>query len=291
MRRRTCLLTFALLLVAAPAVHAQARIAPGVAAAGVDVSGLTLPEAANRIAFIHQQKITSPLSTHVAGRAFILRGKDVAFAFDAAKSARRAYNAGIAPHTGPVNVPLFVSFKQSKVDAYVAKVQRTIARAPRDARVDIHLTRIGKVDSRDGRTIDAKALTTAVTNTLSDPALDRKLRPALVAVKPKVSTAGLARAYGTIITIDRANFKLRLFKRLKLSKTYRVAVGMPAYPTPTGRFSIANKAVNPTWSVPNSPWAGALANETVPGNSAANPLKARWMGIVNGVGIHGTDQA
>ena len=70
-----------------------------------------------------------------------------------------------------------------------------------------------------------------------------------------------------------------------------MAVGQPAYPTPTGRFSIANKAVNPTWSVPNSPWAGALANETVPGGSSANPLKARWMGIVNGVGIHGTGAA
>src|SRR4051812_30748345 len=215
MRRRTTLLTIALFLIAAPAASAQeARIAPGVTAAGVDVSGLTLPEAANRIAFIHQQKITSPLSTHVAGRAFLLRGKDVGFAFDAAKSARRAYNAGIAPHTGPVNVPLYVTFKQSKVDAYVAKVQQAITRAPRDARVDIHLTRIGKVDSRDGRTIDTKALATAVVKTLGDPAQERKLRPALVPVKPKVSTAGLARAYGTIITIDRANFKLRLFKRL-----------------------------------------------------------------------------
>jgi hypothetical protein len=76
MRRRTTLLTIALLLIAAPAASAaEPHIAPGVTAAGVDVSGLTLPEAANRIAFIHQQRITSPLSTHVAGRAFILRGK------------------------------------------------------------------------------------------------------------------------------------------------------------------------------------------------------------------------
>ena len=52
--------------------------------------------------------------------------------------------------------------------------------------------------------------------------------------------------------------------------------------------SIANKAVNPAWTAPNSAWAGAYANETVAGGSAENPLKARWMGIVNGVGIHGT---
>ena len=88
-------------------------------------------------------------------------------------------------------------------------------------------------------------------------------------IRPKVTTAGLARAYGTIITIDRSSFTLRLFKRLKWSKTYRVAVGQAAYPTPTGRFTISNKAVNPTWSVPDSPWAGALRNETVAGGSAA----------------------
>ena len=65
---------------------------------------------------------------------------------------------------------------------------------------------------------------------------------------------------------------------------------MPAYPTPSGRFSSTSKQVNPTWSVPNSPWAGELQGTTVAGGSAANPLKARWMGIANGVGIHGTAQ-
>ena len=42
--------------------------------------------------------------------------------------------------------------------------------------------------------------------------------------------------------------------------------------------------------MPNSPWAGELQGATVEGGSAANPLKARWMGIANGVGIHGTGE-
>ena len=99
-----------------------------------------------------------------------------------------------------------------------------------------------------------------------------------------------ARQYGTVVTVDKASFKLRLFKDLKLRKSYGVAVGQPAYPTPTGRFTITNKQVDPVWSVPNSPWAGELAGTTVAGGSAANPLKARWMGITNGVGIHGTGE-
>ena len=109
-------------------------------------------------------------------------------------------------------------------------------------------------------------------------------------MRAKVNANDLKRRYGTVITVDRAHFKLRLFKALKFRKSYQVAVGQPAYPTPSGRFSITSKQVNPVWSVPNSPWAGELQGTTVDGGSAANPLKARWMGIANGVGIHGTGE-
>jgi len=213
---------------------------------------------------------------------------DLGFVFDVNRSARRAYNAGLKPHTKTVDVPLFITFDEAKVTAYATKVAGDIKREARDARVDIKLKSIGKVESKDGRMIDAKALAEGVGAALADPNKDRILSPKLKVVRPRVTTKGLSKAYGTIVTIDRGNFKLRLFKHLKVSKTYGVAVGMPAYPTPTGLFSIANKAVNPAWTAPNSPWAGAYANETVEGGSAENPLKARWMGIVNGVGIHGT---
>jgi lipoprotein-anchoring transpeptidase ErfK/SrfK len=287
--RRTLLATFAFFLfVVAPSGAAESRIAAGVTAGGTDVSGLTLAEAAGKLYNTHGFNLGRPLSTHVAGRKFAVNPADLGFVYDVNKSARRAYNAGLKPHTATVDVPLVTTYDAAKVTAYAGKVAAAVKRDARDARVDIKVTKIGKVSSRDGRMVDATALAASVGATLSNPAANRILEPQLKVVRPKVTTAGLAKAYGTIITIDRGNFKLRLFKGLKLSKTYGVAVGMPAYPTPTGRYSIANKAVNPAWTAPNSPWAGAYANETVAGGSAENPLKARWMGIVNGVGIHGT---
>jgi lipoprotein-anchoring transpeptidase ErfK/SrfK len=287
--RRTLLATFAFFLfLVAPSGAAEPRIAAGVTAGGTDVSGLTLAEAAGKLYNAHGFNLGRPLSTHVAGRKFAVSPADLGFVYDVNKSARRAYNAGLKPHRATVDVPLFTTYDAAKVNAYAAKVAAAVKRNARDARVDIKLTKIGKVSSRDGRMLDATALAASVGATLSNPAANRILAPRLKVVRPKVTTAGLAKAYGTIVTIDRGNFKLRLFKGLKLSKTYGVAVGMPAYPTPTGRYSIANKAVNPAWTAPNSPWAGAYANETVAGGSAENPLKARWLGIVNGVGIHGT---
>ena len=94
---------------------------------------------------------------------------------------------------------------------------------------------------------------------LADPPAAARDPPGRATVKPKVRANDSRAIYGTVITIDRANFKLRLFKRLKFFKSYGVAVGQPAYPTPTGRFQIQNKQVNPAWTVPNSPWAGELA--------------------------------
>ncbi len=40
--------------------------------------------------------------------------------------------------------------------------------------------------------------------------------------------------------------------------------------------------------MPNSAWAGSLAGSAIP-PGPSNPLKARWMGIIGGAGIHGTD--
>ena len=90
--------------------------------------------------------------------------------------------------------------------------------------------------------------------------------------------------------VNRGGFELKHYRNLKLVKSYRIAVGQVGLETPAGLYHIQNKAVNPAWSVPNSDWAGSLAGQVIPGGTPQNPLKARWMGIYDGAGIHGTDQ-
>ena len=108
-------------------------------------------------------------------------------------------------------------------------------------------------------------------------------------IEPKVSTEQLAEKYPAIIIVNRGGFKLSFYKDLKLQKTYGIAVGQVGLETPAGLYHIQNKAINPAWHVPNSDWAGSLAGQIIPGGTPQNPLKARWMGIYNGAGIHGTD--
>jgi lipoprotein-anchoring transpeptidase ErfK/SrfK len=115
------------------------------------------------------------------------------------------------------------------------------------------------------------------------------IRAPVRSAQPEVTTGDLASRYPTFITIDRANFTLRLWKNLKLAQSYPIAVGMQGLETPAGTYTIDDKQVNPSWHVPDSAWAGSLAGQVIP-PGPADPLKARWLGFYNGAGIHGTSE-
>ena len=89
------------------------------------------------------------------------------------------------------------------------------------------------------------------------------------------------------VRIDLSERKLSLYGGDdQLIKFYRVAVGMAAHPTPTGKFRIISKAKNPTWNPPDSAWAAGMG-PVPPG--PGNPLGTRWMGLNSpGIGMHGT---
>jgi lipoprotein-anchoring transpeptidase ErfK/SrfK len=87
------------------------------------------------------------------------------------------------------------------------------------------------------------------------------------------------------IVVDIGDHRLYLYRGDKLVKSYRVATGQPAYPTPTGTYSIVEKIADPTWLPPDSDWAKE-AKPIPPGTE--NPLGTRWMGTsAPGIGIHG----
>jgi len=91
----------------------------------------------------------------------------------------------------------------------------------------------------------------------------------------KVTTAKFA-----IIT-DKSQNMLTLKADEDILKMYRVSTGLDGS-TPTGKFKIVNKLVDPPWFK-----AGAI----VPSGSPANILGSRWMGLsIDGYGIHGTTE-
>jgi lipoprotein-anchoring transpeptidase ErfK/SrfK len=137
--------------------------------------------------------------------------------------------------------------------------------------------------------VQKAALAEAVAANLAQPTSDRRVPVPTTTTRPKVSTRELAKKYPTIIAINRGGFSLTLYKRLKKVKTYTIAVGQQGLETPAGEYPVVDKQINPSWHVPNSAWAGELAGRVIP-PGPADPLKARWIGITGGAGIHGTDQ-
>ena len=144
------------------------------------------------------------------------------------------------------------------------------------------------VPSQNGLKLNAGSLRAGVEDAFDGVGSQRSVKARVKVTKPKVTSAELAPKYPIVVTVNRSTFQLRLFKRLKLKKTYPIAVGQAGLETPAGLYHVQDKTVDPAWNVPNSPWAGDLAGTVIPGGAPDNPLKARWLGIFNGAGIHGT---
>lgn len=270
----------------APAPAEEPRIRAGVSAQGIDVGGLTVAEATTKLQGALHGFVGRGTIVHVGARSFRLEAKDIDLTFDAERTAKRALYA----KAGVTDVPLATTHSLGKVRAFVEDLNERVSVAPRNATSKIAVRKITIKRARVGKRIDTDKARVAISTVLDDTTLSRNVRVKVVRVSPKINANDERKRLSTVLTVDKSAFKLRLFKNLKVVKTYGVATGLPAYPTPTGLFSIQNKQVNPTWSVPNSPWAGELAGTTVQGGTAQNPLKARWMGIVNGVGFHGTGE-
>jgi lipoprotein-anchoring transpeptidase ErfK/SrfK len=144
------------------------------------------------------------------------------------------------------------------------------------------------VRGRNGVRVDRSHLRRAVARALRQTGAARTVGVRATRIRPRVTRAQLPRKYPVIVTIDRARFQLYLWKRLRRVKTYTVAIGQAGFDTPTGLYHVQNKAVDPVWTVPHSSWTGGLAGQQIP-PGPSNPLKARWLGIADGAGIHGTD--
>lgn len=285
--RRLLPLPLVLLCLPASAPAAEQVIAPGVKAGGVDVGGQTVESAASNLQLALGEQLGRPIDVRAGDRSFQLAPADAQFAFDALKTAKRAYYAG--RDEGPnQEVALALTWSNRALQAWAKNVDKQVSRAPRNATARITVKRIVVRKPRIGKTINEVSLARRLAVTLGDPARPRVLRAKLNDDKPAIGMPQLRRKYGTVLTVDRSKRKLRLFKRLKHSKTYGIAIGAAGFDTPAGQFTIQSKQVNPTWYVPNSDWAGSLAGQTIPGGAPNNPLKARWLGVNGSVGIHGT---
>ena len=275
------------------------QIADGVRVADVEVGGLSTDQARKRLHARLGEPLEKTVTVTFEGIEYRLSPDrlelraDVDGMVDAALDASRSgglptrvwrYATGgsvdreIAPQ---------IAYSAQALDDFLSQVTEEINRPPSDATVDPSPTSLNAVPAQDGVTVRVDELSSRLRSAIESPD-DRTVSVPADRVKPEVTTDELASQYPAYITIDRAAFKLRFWRNLKLARTYTIAVGAAGFETSTGVYNIESKQVNPTWYVPDSDWAGDLAGEVVP-PGPDNPLQARWMGFFAGAGIHGTN--
>ena len=277
----------------------RADVVPeGATAGGVEIGGMSESAAGAKLTRTLRRRLERPIAVRYRQRSFHVSPPALDLRLDAEQMVQRALRArgnflvrtarDVAGASVDAHVSVEVEYSRPALAATASRIASAIERRPRNARLSFPGGRLRVMGERDGVSVHVRKLKRALARALEDPR-KRAVTVAAERREPKVTRAKLAAKYARLIVVDRPQKKLRFYKRLRLAKTYLIAVGQSGLETPAGFHRIEMKEVDPAWYVPERPWAGDLAGQVIPPGSPDNPLRARWMGFAPGAGIHGTD--
>lgn len=270
------------------------RLLPGITISGVDVGGMTRAQAVEAVRQAADGRLDRQIEITVADRAWHVTPAELGTR--AKVKAAVGHALSVSEQFGwparvvrrlldrPVNrsFDLQYRYKDNPIGRFVDTIAETVAVSPTDAQVDFDDGQLVLRKPQEGRILRIKQARQSLTEALtgSIPSVELGLKT----VKPEVT----ARDLGYTIVVRLSELKLYLYDGLDVVKTYPVAAGQPAYPTPQGEWTVVNKAENPTWINPAPDGWGASLPLSVPGGPS-NPLGTRALYLdAPGIRIHGT---
>jgi lipoprotein-anchoring transpeptidase ErfK/SrfK len=276
------------------------KIAEGVTIDGIDVGGMNAEEAEAKVRRQLLRPIDKPLRATYREQKWSLPVEKLKVRADIEGAVARAVEESregdlptrIGRYLGgdqlDVAISAEVDYSRSAINKFVRHIADELRRPPQDASVDPTSDALEVVASHPGRKLRDVLLTDELREAVTGGG-SRTVVAHVHKTEPEVTTKEVASRYPSYLTLDRSNFTLRLYRDLELTRTYTVAVGAEGLETPEGTYEIQAMEEEPTWYVPESDWAGDLAGEVIP-PGPDNPIKARWMAIFEGAGIHGTEE-
>ncbi len=269
----------------APAALAQAPPAEGVIAAGVtidgvDVAGLDRRAARAKVLAERVAPRRRPIAFGI-GPATVTVNPATAARYVARVdyALRGAMNVGRTQPARVVDVPLRQRVDIRRLRRVLEWHERRVAREPVDARREFVEGRPVVTRPVLGIALRRPGASRVARTAILERSADRVDLP-VRRYRPERTGVGFS------VVIDRAAFRLRLYRGEELVRTLRVGVGMASHPTPAGEFEVVNMERNPTWNPPDSRWAEGIG-PIPPG--PGNPLGTRWIGISSpAIGLHGT---
>ncbi len=252
------------------------KIAEGVRVAGVDVGGLDEDAAAALV----RKRLLAPLrhSLRVSfdGESWELPGAKLKVRADidgaVEEAVAESQDGGLPGRLvryvtgGEVSESITpqVTYSERAINRFVRHVAEEINREPQNASVEASAESLLVVAGENGRKLRDNLLTEDLNAAVLNATAPRTIVARVHATEPEVTKSEVAAEYPSYLTLDRANYALRLFENLELVKTYTVAVGQEGLETPEGLYEIEAMEENPVWNVPESDWAGSLAGQSDP---------------------------
>lgn len=190
--------------------------------------------------------------------------------------ARRAAFRGVNE-----GIDLVIHYDSDKLDSFLVKLEEVINREAVDAEIKLQGGKLVYQRSREGWVLDEDYARASILEALSS--IERVATLEIGVTRPEVSDDEI----GKVITVDRTDHILTLYNDMEVEKTYPVACGSAAWPTPGGTYKVISKQRNPAWVNPGTSWAEDMPDVIPPG--PGNPLGTRAIGTsASGVFIHGT---
>jgi lipoprotein-anchoring transpeptidase ErfK/SrfK len=302
--RRALTILFATLLFLASGTLAWAAVSDyeeydvtpsGTSVAGLDISGLTRDQARRAIETAIVAPVRRPVTIRHLGTSYTFPAGnyvsvnvdemlDRAFAVrEQSAIDQRVFSDYVAP-LPPLEIKPVYSVDTAGVTKWVASfAARSIDRPYANA----SLTLVKNVPKLTKARVGYRAKQPEAARLLSAAILarNRTLTLPVTVLPPKIPDSKFSR----VIVVDKSERRLYFYKDMVLNRKFRVAVGMPHYPTPLGNFKIVQKRYRPAWSNPGSAWAKSMPAYIPPGPS--NPLGTRALNLnAPGIRIHGTNK-
>jgi L,D-transpeptidase catalytic domain/Putative peptidoglycan binding domain len=275
------------------------RALPGIEVAGVDIGGMTRSQAITAVeAAASSQYLDRELEVRARSETWHVTPAELGTSADVQAKVEQA----LAVHDSlswPVRVfhrlldrpvdrayDLEYSHSSKGVKQFLRAVSRSVNVDPSNAEVTFEDGKLRLRKPKAGHELPVRKSQRMLMEAL-DARGSEVVKFAVRALRPEVGVDDL----GYTIVIRLSELKLFLYDGIKLTKTYPVAAGQPAYPTPQGNWHIVAKAENPTWVNPDPEGWGADLPKVI-GPGPGNPLGTHAMYLdAPGIRIHGTYSA
>jgi lipoprotein-anchoring transpeptidase ErfK/SrfK len=270
------------------------RILPGVRVEGVDVGGMTRQEALGAVTAAIRPRMSAELEVRAGDSGWTRTREELGLRADVGAAVNEALSlsGGLSwmnrAYYRLADKPLERSFDvafgldPAPAEGLVAKVARRVGVEPVDASFALEGGRLVQTHSEPGAALRAKKSISLIQGAVESG--DSTVELPMKQVDPAVSDESL----GKTLVVDVSKNKLSLYDGFAVSRTYSVATAKRGYLTPTGRWTIVNKVMNPSWYNP-APTTWGKDMPLVIGPGPTNPLGTRALYLdAPGIRIHGS---